>query len=83
MPDSTESSSQLKGWLRGCAAAAALLGFYVLLSGTFSWWRLLLGLLLLSCPVLIGWLGWRYARPSATLYHPGDLDSKEAPPRHG
>ena len=53
----------LKTWMRGCAIVMAVLGLYVLLSGAFSWWRLLLAALLLACPVLTLWLGWTYARP--------------------
>jgi membrane protein implicated in regulation of membrane protease activity len=52
-----------KAWIGGCAILMTGAGLYLLYSDTLVWWRVLLGALLVTCPVLAMWLGWRYARP--------------------
>lgn len=56
-------STARKSWIGGCAILMAGIGLYVLFSDTLVWWRVLLGALLVTCPVVAMWLGWRYARP--------------------
>ena len=74
----TESTApaMLKTWMRACAIGMVALALYVLLSGSFSWWRLLLAALLLACPILTLWLGWTYARPDRT-FTTHDTNAKE------
>ena len=76
MATGSTAPAMLKTWMRACAIGMAVLGLYVLLSGTFSWWRLLLAALLLACPILTLWLGWTYARPDRTSTT-DDTDAKE------
>ena len=76
MPTESTPPTVLKTWMRGCAIVMGVLAVYLLLSGTFSWWRLLLAALLLACPVLTLWLGWTYARPGRAAIHPSQTDAK-------
>lgn len=73
----SDPSAAKRPWMRACAVAMAVLAIAVLLSGTLSWWRLLFAALLLACPVLTIWLGWKYARPGARLEQAESIKSKE------
>lgn len=38
-----------------CAVAMAFLGLYLLFGQELAWWRVVVGLALLACPVLVVW----------------------------
>lgn len=50
-------------WMRPCAVGMAGLAIILIASGTVTWWRLLLALLLLACPAIVLWSALRFGRP--------------------
>ena len=60
-------AESLSTWTRVCAVLMGALGFYVLLSGDLTWWRIALAGLLLACPLTMLRLTWMYGRNGRDL----------------
>ena len=63
----TRSSPRIVSSMWICAAVMAALGLYLLVSASWQWWRIGLGVLLLLCPVMTIWLACNYGRDTESL----------------
>ena len=55
-------ANALASWMRTCALVMGGLGLFILLSGGLTWWKVALAVLLLACPAMAFWVGWKYGR---------------------
>lgn len=60
---------------RICAVAMAFLGLYLLFGQELAWWRVVIGLVLLACPVLVVWAALDMGRRPL----PGEEETNDKP----